>query len=106
MNLPFQLEVGMPTQIVTLSPAGGCVVIAVTRQMPGLFASSTADSIVVFGSFTFIRLSHVRTGFASGISAFGPGATAGAAPPRPAPPAPGTPGAPPRWPGAGACPSV
>src|SRR5688572_24527789 len=92
MNLPFQFEVGMAIQIVTRSFIGGCVDIAVTRQMPGLFASTAADSMVVFGSVTVARLSQVLTGLASGINALGPGT--GAAFPRP-PTAAAAPGAPP-----------
>jgi hypothetical protein len=49
------------------------VVIAVTRQIFGLFGSTAADSIVVFGSAIDARLSQERTGFASAISAFGGG---------------------------------
>ena len=65
------------------------MVTAVTRQMPGLFGSTAADSIVVFGSATVARLSHDRTGLALGIAGFGgsspvrPPAASGA----PAPPA-------------------
>src|SRR5262245_22258499 len=93
MNLPFQFDVGMPTQIVTLSPIGGWVVIAVTRQMPAVFGSTAADSIVVLGNFTFRRLSQLLTGLASGMRAFGPGAGVRTAP-RPAPPGPAAPRAP------------
>src|SRR5262245_66610022 len=94
MKRPFQFEVGMATQILTLSPADGCVVTAVTRQMPGLFGSTAADSMVVFGNATEARLSHVRTAFASGINDLG-GGWAGA-PPRPAPfPTPAAAGSPP-----------
>ena len=74
----------MATQILILSPAGGCVVTAVTRQTPGLLGSTAADSIVVFGNATVARLSQDRTGFALAIAGFGLTA-AGAAPPRPAP---------------------
>jgi hypothetical protein len=38
----------MPIQILTLSPVGGCVVIAVTRQMSGFAGSTTVDSMIVF----------------------------------------------------------
>lgn len=68
------------TQIVTLSLEGGWVVTAVTRQMLGLLASTTADSIVIFGKATVARLSQERAGFALGIDAFG---TAPGAAPRP-----------------------
>ncbi len=70
-NRPFQFDVGIAIQIRTLSPAGGCVVMATTRQMSGLFASTAADSMVVFGSVTLARLSHDRTGFAFAMSGFG-----------------------------------
>src|ERR1044071_4066326 len=46
---PFQLVVGIATQIRTLSPAGGCVVTAVTMHTFGLFGLTATDSIVVFG---------------------------------------------------------
>jgi hypothetical protein len=74
MKRPFQFDVGMAIQILTLSPAGGCVVIAATRHIAGLFGSTAADSIVVFGNATVARLSQDRTGFAPGMSAFGGGA--------------------------------
>ena len=45
MNRPFQFDVGIPTQIRTLSPAGGWVVTAVTRQIPGLFGSTAAEAM-------------------------------------------------------------
>src|SRR5579863_1189525 len=75
-NRPFQFAVGMATQIFTLSPAGGCVVTAVTRHMPELDGSTAADSIVVlgrraFGSASMARLSQDRTGFALGTTGFG-----------------------------------
>ena len=60
--------------------------IATTRQMPGLFASSAAGSIVVFGSDTFARLSHDRTGFAFAMSGLGAVCISnGARPPAPPP---------------------
>ena len=62
---------GIAIQIRTLSPAGGCVVIATMRQMSGLVASTIADSMVVFGSATVARLSHDRTGLAPAMSGFG-----------------------------------
>src|SRR5690349_6010829 len=98
-NRPFQLEVGMPIQILTLSPAGGCVVMAVTRQIPGLAGSAAADSIVVFGSAILARLSQERTGFAAAMAGFGvaPSGGCGGPAPRP-PPAPGPPCATPRPP--------
>src|SRR5213592_3544647 len=68
---PFQFDVGIAIQIRTLSPAGGCVVVAITRQIPRLSASTIADSMVVFGSATLARLSHVRTGLALAMSGFG-----------------------------------
>src|SRR4030095_7117428 len=46
----FQFFVGIAPQIRTLSPAGGCVVTAVTTHTFGLFGLTAADSIVVFGS--------------------------------------------------------
>ena len=46
---------------------------AVTRQTPGLFESTAADSIVVFGSATLARLSHDRTAFAFAMAGFGVG---------------------------------
>ena len=96
---PFQFEVGMPTQMRTLSPAGGCVLTAVTRQMAGLFGSTAADSIVVFGSATLARLSQERTAFALAIAGFGGVCINGAAAGPPPPPRPpGPPGAPPRPP--------
>jgi hypothetical protein len=82
-NLPFQLVVGIAIQIRTLSPVGGCVVTAVTRQISGLLGSGAADSIVVFGSATVARLSHERTGLTVGINAFGAGCAGPA--PRPGP---------------------
>src|SRR5688572_16976073 len=99
MKRPFQFDSGIATQIRTLSPAGGCVVTAVTRQRAGLFGSAAADSIVVFGSAISARLSQVRTGLAFGISALGGGPAGG--PPRPGP-ATGAPGGtaprpPPPW---------
>lgn len=57
--------------------------IAVTRHTLGLFASILADSIVVFGRATIVRLSQVRTGFEFGIAGFGVlpnGGCAGGAP--------------------------
>ena len=71
----------------------------VTRQIPGLFASTAADSIVVFGKAIDARLSQLLTGLASAINALGPGAgatfprppTAAAAPGAPPPRAPGPP---------------
>src|SRR5579872_2485472 len=71
MKRPFQLDRGIATQIRILSPAGGCVVIAVTRHTSALFASTFADSMVVFGKATMARLSQVRTGLAFGIAGFG-----------------------------------
>ena len=44
---------------------------AVTRQMPGLFASTAADSMVVFESAMLARLSHERTGLGLAIAGFG-----------------------------------
>src|SRR5262245_15421035 len=96
-NRPFQFDVGMPTQILTLSPAGGCVVIAVTRHMPGLAGSSTADSMVVFGSATIARLSQDRTGLALATAGFGTTPNGAGTAPRPAPAA-GAAGGPPRPP--------
>jgi hypothetical protein len=71
----------MASQIFTLSPAGGWVVIAVTRHMPGFIGSTAADSIVVFGKATAARLSQVLTGFAFAINAFGGGPAGGGAAP-------------------------
>src|SRR5439155_9808755 len=68
---PFQVDVGIAIQIRTLSPAGGCVATAVTRQTPGLSESTAADSMVVFGSAMLARLSHERTGLAFATSGFG-----------------------------------
>ncbi|HUI57206.1 MAG TPA: hypothetical protein VLY04_19655 [Bryobacteraceae bacterium] len=48
------------------SPAGGWVVTAVMRQKDGrepVAGSTAADSIVVFGNDTDVKLSHVRTGW-------------------------------------------
>src|SRR5581483_7801106 len=56
---PFQPVIGRPIQIRTRSFAGGCVSTAVTRQAP---FCSAADSIVVFGRVTEVRLAQVRTG--------------------------------------------
>src|SRR5262245_48997368 len=98
MNRPFQLVVGMAIQIRTLSPAGGCVVNAAIRQIPGLFGSTVADSMVVFGKVTEARLSQVHIGFALAIKGFGGG---WAGPPRPValpPPAGAACGPPPRPP--------
>jgi hypothetical protein len=74
MNRPFQFEMGIAIHIRTLSPTGGCVVIAVIRQIFELLASNAADSIVVLGNVTVARLSQDRTGFALGSNAFGAGA--------------------------------
>ena len=79
MNRPFHFAVGMPIQILTLSPVGGWVVNALTRHISGLFGSTAADSIVVFGREIVNRLSHDLTGFALGISGLG-GGGAGKAP--------------------------
>ena len=68
---PFQFAVGIAIQMRTLSPAGGCVVVAMTRQRLGFAASTVADSIVVSGSATFARLSHDRTGLAFAMSGLG-----------------------------------
>src|SRR5688572_31292157 len=62
---------GIAIQIRTLSPAGGCVVIATTRQIAGFVASTIADSMVVLGSVTVARLSHDRTGLALATSGLG-----------------------------------
>src|SRR5688572_24536470 len=99
MNRPFQLLVGIATQMRTRSPEGGCVVNACTRQTLGLAGSMAADSIVVFGRATVARLSHERAGLALAIAGFGGVCIrgAGAKPPPPARP-PGAPGAPPRPP--------
>src|SRR6478736_3087213 len=70
-NRPFQFVVGIAIQILTLSPAGGCVVVAMTRQRLGLAASTVADSIVVSGSATLAKLSHDRTGLALAMSGLG-----------------------------------
>src|SRR6185503_8610349 len=69
-NLPFQFFMGRPMNTLTRSPAGGCVTVAVTRHDP-FVGSIAAESIVVFGSATFVRLSHGHTGAASGKSGFG-----------------------------------
>src|SRR5438552_7196519 len=92
MKRPFQFDIGIATQMRTLSPAGGCVVIAVTRHTLALFASTFADSIVVFGRATMARLSQVRTGFAFGIAGSGVLPNGGGVP---RPPAGGAPLAPP-----------
>ena len=47
------------------------MVTAVTRQIAGLAGSNAADSMVVFGSATFARLSQDLTGFALAIAGFG-----------------------------------
>jgi hypothetical protein len=52
----------------------------------GALQVNCADSKVVFGSATLARLSHVRTGFASGTSGFGAACISdgpAGAPPRP-----------------------
>src|SRR5688500_12665174 len=64
---PFQFVVGIAIQIRTLSPAGGCVVTAVTRQTLGAAGSMTDDSIVVFGSLTDARFSHDITALTFGM---------------------------------------
>src|SRR5688572_3598282 len=87
----------------TLSPIGGCVVMAVTRHTPGFAGSTAADSIVVFGSATVARLSHERTGLAFGIAGFGAG-NAGPAPRPPPRPATGAPCGAPRPAGGWPCP--
>src|SRR5438132_796400 len=56
--------------ILTRSPDGGCVTVAVTRHEPSE-ESMAAESIVVFGSETLARLAHGHTGAASGKSGFG-----------------------------------
>src|SRR5215471_15638587 len=70
-NRPFQFDVGMPIQILTLSPAGGCVVTAVMRHMPGLAGSTAADSMVVLGRATVAKLSQERTGCALATAGLG-----------------------------------
>src|SRR6266436_1476475 len=81
---PFQFAIGMLIQILTLSPAGGCVMNTVTRHTPGLAGSTTADSIVVFGSATVARLSQERTACALGTAGLGRALKGGAgAGPRP-----------------------
>src|SRR5436190_1094654 len=57
-------------KILTRSPDGGCVTVAVTRHDPSE-ESMAAESIVVLRSETFARLSHGHTGAASGKSGFG-----------------------------------
>src|SRR5262245_57242589 len=69
-NLPFQFVTGSPIQTLTRSPEGGCVTVAVTRHHP-FDGSSEAESIVVFGSETFVRLSHEQTGAALRKIGFG-----------------------------------
>lgn len=64
------------------------MVIAVTRQTLESFASSFADSTVVFGKATIARLSQVRTGLALGIAGLGVLPRGGRAP---GPPPPGGP---------------
>jgi hypothetical protein len=49
----------------TRSPVGGWVTVAVTRHEPSR-GSMTEDSMVVFGSESFFRLSHEHTGATSG----------------------------------------
>src|SRR5436190_740073 len=71
-NLPFQFVTGSPMKILTRSPDGGCVTVAVTRHEPSEALSAT-ESIVVLGSETLVRLSHEQTGLASGNSGFGGG---------------------------------
>src|SRR2546425_10159619 len=60
-NLPFQFVAGRPMKILTRSPAGGCVTVAVTRHAP-FDGSSVAESMVVLGMDCFVRLSHGRIG--------------------------------------------
>src|SRR5690349_9836182 len=57
-------------KIFTRSPEGGCVTVAVTRQEPS-DGSRAAESMVVLGIATFVKLSHGQIGFASGNSALG-----------------------------------
>src|SRR5947207_15427841 len=57
-------------KILTRSPDGGCVTVAVTRHEPSE-ESMAAESIVVLGSETLARLAHGHTGAASGKSGFG-----------------------------------
>jgi len=45
----------------TRSSVGGCVTVAVTRHEPSE-GSTTAESMVVFGSEIRVRLSHEHTG--------------------------------------------
>lgn len=45
-----------------MRPAGGWVVTALARQMPGLTGSTAADAMVVLGSASMARLSQERTG--------------------------------------------
>jgi hypothetical protein len=47
------------------------VVVATTRQMPGVAESTVADSMFVSGNETDVRLSHDRTGVALAMSGFG-----------------------------------
>src|SRR5882724_9965913 len=58
-NRPFQLFKGRAMKILTLSPAGGWVSVALTRQTP---ESMAAESMVVFWNWMSARLSQDRTG--------------------------------------------
>jgi len=63
--------------ILTRSPEGGCVTVAVMREGPPAGATA-AESMVVSGSETEVRLSHERTGAAFATSGFGGAPEAGA----------------------------
>src|SRR5262249_2694138 len=71
-NLPFQPFMGRAMDPLTRHPVGGCVTVARTRQDPSASLSST-ESIVVFGSASFIRLSYGTTGALSANAGFGGG---------------------------------
>jgi hypothetical protein len=69
-NRPFQFFIGNARKIRTLSPAGGCVTVAVTRHagLARSVSSTAAESIAVLASETDSRLSHDRAGAALGTS--------------------------------------
>src|SRR4051812_6632066 len=69
-NRPFQPFVGRATNTFPRHPAGGCVTVARTRQDPSA-ASSSTESMVVFGSATLARSSCEITGSPSAKTGLG-----------------------------------
>src|SRR3954465_13750718 len=74
-NLPFQPFEGRAMNTFTRHPVGGCVTVALTRQDPSA-ASSSTESMVVFGSETLVRSSCEITGSLCGEGRRGGGLAA------------------------------